>query len=1240
MARLVLQDQNKRVNLDWWVLVLGGIVLCGNGLGTQRAIAANGAPSLIAQQTENDSTDKANADRLFQEGEQLYKQHSVESLKAALAKLKAAGDLYHRIGNRKSEATTLNNIGKVYDDLGEKQEAIKYYNQSLPLYRVVGDRDGEASTLNNLGSVYSDLGEKQEAIKSYNQSLPLFRAVGDRKGEAVTLNNLGKVYSDLGEKQEAIKSYNQSLPLFRTVGDRKGEAVTLNNLGKVYDDLGEKQEAIKSYNQSLPLFRAVGDRAGEATTLNNLGAVYSNLGEKQEAIKSYNQSLPLFRAVGDRAGEAVTLNNLGAIYDDLGEKQEAIKSYNQSLPLRRAVGNRDGEARTLNNLGEVYSDLGEKQEAIKYLNQSLPLFRAVGDRAGEAVTLNNLGAIYDDLGEKQEAIKSYNQSLPLRRAVGNRDGEARTLNNLGEVYSDLGEKQEAIKYLNQSLPLFRAVGDRAGEAVTLNNLGKVYSDLGEKQKAIESYNQSLPLFRAVGDRAGEASTFNNLGGVYSDLGEKQEAIKYYNQSLPLFRAVGDRAGEAVTLTNLGVVYNDLGEKQEAIKYYHQSLPLSRAVGDRAGEAVTLTNLGVVYNDLGEKQEAIKYYHQSLPLSRAVGDRAGEAVTLNNLGVVYSSLGEKQEAIKYLNQSLPLRRAVGDRADEANTLFNLAYVKRSQGNLQESLILMEDSLHIIEDLRTKIASQDLRTSYFATKQDYYEFYIDLLMELHKQQPTQGYNIKAFEASDRSRARSLIELLTESRAKITTGIDPKLLEQEQDIQNQIDAFEKNSQKILNGNPTPEQKAKLQQEKINLSQQYNNIRDQIRVSSPAYAQLKYPDPLTLADVQKKLLDEHTVLLQYSLGSDRSYLWAVTQTEISSYKLPKQSEIEKLAKEFRYKLTDPATRKLPIEIRRSSQQLSDIIIKPVLEKIGNKRLLIVADGALQYIPFSALNIPGKSTNEYTPLITEHEVINSPSVSTIGIIKSDPKRNKTAPKPLVVFADPVFTPNDERFAKTVAPQASHNISDRGLPIEAQQLEKAALTEGIKWKRLPFTRDEADGIVRIIPNSQPQELLDFRANRQALNSNSHLNQYQIIHLATHGFVDTEHPEFSGILLSLLDQEGNYENGYLTLNDIFNLDLQANLVVLSACQTGVGKLIKGEGLVGLTRGFMYAGTPRVLVSLWSINDQSTSELMVKFYQKTLKEKLTPVAALRAAQLEMWQQGDWKKWKSPYYWAAFTMQGDWN
>jgi len=951
------------------------------------------------------------------------------------------------------------------------------------------------------------------------------------------------------------------------------------------------------------------------------------------AIVKYEEALKLYREAGDRDGEAVSLNNIGSVYSALGEKQKALEYYSQSLTLYRAVGDRRGEATTLGNIGSVYSYLGEIQKALEYYSQSLTLYRAVGDD-GEAVTLNNMGSLYSDLGENQKALEYYSQSLALKRAVGDLGGEAVTLNNMGTIYSDLGENQKALEYYSQSLALKRDLGDRGGEAVTLNNIGTVYSELGEQQKALEYYSQSLALNRVLGDRGREAAILTSIGSVYSDLGEKQKALEYYSQSLPLSRAVGDRGGETVTLTKIGSVYSDLGEKQKALEYYSQSLALSRAVGNRREEATTLHNIGSVYNHLGEQQKALEYYSKSLPLFRAVGDRTGEGATLGNIGNVYSVLGEKQKALEYYSQSLALKRAVGDRTGEATTLYNIAYAKRDLNNLTEALNDIESSIKIIENLRTKIASPELRTSYFATVQDYYELYIDLLMQLHKTNPKAGYDTKALEASERSRARSLLELLQESNANIREGISPDLLQQEKSVQQQLDAIEKQRiQELSSPNPNQTKIAEIDKQRLALLQEYQQIQTQVRTASPRYAALTQPQPLTLPEIQKQILDDNTILLQYSLGKHRSYLWVVTSTGLTSYELPKQVDIETAARAFRRAITRKYDKSTPQKVAEASANLGQLILQPAAAQLGNKRLLIVPDGVLHYTPFPALTIAqtaGQNTN--VPLIVEHEIITLPSASTLAILRQNYGDRKPPSQTLAILADPVFSPTDERVKGQLTPATTEQLESNNLG-----LNRSLRASNREWppKRLPFTRQEAQTISSLFPSDSSSQKIDFDASRTTATDGS-LANYQIIHLATHGIANNKNPELSGIVMSMVDDKGNLVNGFLRLTDIFNLKLAANLVVLSACQSGMGQNVKGEGMVGLTRGFMYAGAQRVAVSLWNVDDEGTSVLMQKFYQKMLQQKLAPAAALRAAQLEMMQQ---EKWQSPYYWAAFTLQGEW-
>ncbi len=840
----------------------------------------------------------------------------------------------------------------------------------------------------------------------------------------------------------------------------------------------------------------------------------------------------------------------------------------------------------------------------------------------------------------QEALQKFDAARSLYQRVGKRQDEAYALNQMGLISNRLGERQQALDYYKQALFQDRLLGDRPNQAIVLNNIGAVYYALGEKQQALDYYNQVLSLIREMSDRPKEATILNNILNIpaNSDVSLRDRPVtpiplsNILNISPNTRTSSGDRTGEATTLNNIGLAYNDLGDKQKAREYFKQALTLFRAMGDRAKEATALTNIGLVYNDLGNQQQALDYYKQALHLRRKMGDRRGEALTLNNIGVVCSELGEKQKAQEYFNQALPLFRAVGDRPGEALTLYNIANVKGNFGNLIAALTDIESSIKIIENLRTKISSNELRTSYFATVNNYYQFYIELLMELHKTNPKSGYDTKALEASERSRARTLLELLQEANADIRQGVAPELLQQERNLQQQLDSLE--TQRLENyssQSPTSPKIAELEKQRQNLLSQYQEIQARIRTTSPRYAALTQPQPLTLSQIQEQILDDKTILLQYSLGEKHSYLWAVSKTSITSYELPPRTEIEAAARNFRHAVTNPLYRDIPNRVTEASNALSKIILQPVAAQLAQKRLLIVGDGILNYLPFAALSLPETSgENSNKPLIVQHEIVLLPSASTLGILRQNYRDRPSPTRTVAMFADPVFSAQDERF-KTPA-----TTTDREA-IESVNLglSRSSGDNNRQWSRLKFTRKEAQIIQSLVSENSSTQSLDFAANRATATS-SNLSQYKIIHFATHGFANSTDPELSGILMSLVETNGKPLNGFLRLTDIFNLKLAAELVVLSACQTGLGQNVQGEGMVGLTRGFMYAGAKRVVVSLWNVDDEGTSKLMASFYEGMLKKGLTPAAALRAAQLEMLQQ---KQWQSPYYWAAFTLQGEW-
>ncbi len=829
-------------------------------------------------------------------------------------------------------------------------------------------------------------------------------------------------------------------------------------------------------------------------------------------------------------------------------------------------------------------------------------------------------------------------------------------------------------------------------ARTLGNIALLYNSLGDSALSIRTYNQALDIYRKLDNKAQQSRILLYIGGVHQKNGQFNEALTSYNEALKLLNKE-DYISEISIRYGLARTYRDQKDYTKAFEAANLALKLSKKHKYSFQETASIGIIGSIYLVQGDYKNALYSYQKALDGYRNSDLKVKEAETLNTISTAYEFQKQYQQAIKTLNEELKLRQTLQDKTGEAQVNYQIAINQRKLKNLETALTNIDSAIKIVENIRGNVQNTDLRTSYFATVQNYYKFKINLLMELHKKDPSKGYNAQAIETSEASRARGLVELLTEARANIRKGANPELLAEENRLQDLINAKEKIRLEIISSekirNPVLKANAeKLQTEIDELLNQQKQLETKIRQSNPKYANLKYPQPLKLAQIQQQL-DKDTLLLQYSLGEERSFLWVVSPNSLDTYELPKKSEIDKsainlfcLISDYSSKPPSATNKENPCAniktriIEKAATELSQLILAPVKSKLGKKRLVIVADGALQYVPFAALvdltaknppqqgkeeknqlckleennpkdnrgidvtpDIPesGKKFN-YQPLFVNHEIVNLPSASTIAIQRQE-TRSSVGKKALAILADPVYSADDAKIRLQNArnkEQKTKSSDSLGIEIERSALKRSAdILNRSVWNRLPGTRKEAEEILKLVPKSSRLEAFDFEANYNWATSSA-LNQFRILHFATHGFVNDVNPELSGIVLSLVDKQGKDIRGYLRLGDLFNLDYPADLIVLSACETGLGKEIQGEGLVGLTRGLMYAGAERLLVSLWKVDDEGTAAFMQEFYKQMLQDGKSANQALRATQLKMWQQ---EKWRNPNYWAAFTFLGEW-
>lgn len=912
------------------------------------------------------------------------------------------------------------------------------------------------------------------------------------------------------------------------------------------------------------------------------------------------------------------------------------------------------------NDGERLFRQGNYRQSVEKFEEAVRLWQEAGNRREKAYALVRAGFAHLFLDEYQQLLKQCEEALPIWEALGEPVGIAETLYVIGNADFETGNFQAGLDRHNLALSLWQTAGYLSGQAKCLVTLGLAQGQMGNHQLALKLHSQAWELHHRLGNKLGEASSLNVLGQIHLDLGFYKNAADTFARSLKLAEEVGTRDMQKQILGLLGESLLLQGQPRQALEYFNKELSLIDGRGELRFKAYTLKRLGLAQSALGESAKALDYYNQSLALHREVGNRLQVVAVLNLIGALYERSDNRQEALSYYLQALPLSRLVAYRSEEISILSNIARVQRNLGNLSQARANAENAIRLIESIRQQAGGRQLRASYFATVQQSYSIYVDLLMRQHKLEPSAGLDALALQASERYRARSMVDSLAEARAEIRKGISPDLLKRERELQRLLNFKAERQMIMLGSSGKKEDMDAIARELRALEIEYEQLQEQIRESAPGYAALTQPQPVTCQEIQKHLLDDQTLLLIYSMGDERSYLWAVTASELHSYELPPRAVIEAKAREVynlmtaRQRLDRKNFEQFQRQVRQADEQywpqaeaLSQAILGPAAAKLGNKRLLIVSEGALQFLPFGALPEPGlkkqsgarpavaaaASPAAHQPLLVNHEIVYLPSVSVLAAVRRDLAEREAASKPskiLAVLADPIFTRKDSRLTVSSNGTAVQPADDLDRALKELRASNAEGT----LERLKGAADEAADIASFAEPDSRLTAMGAAANLELVKG-TELGQYRFIHFATHGLLNDEHPELSGLVFSLFDSKGAGQEGFLRMHEIYNLKLAAEMVVLSSCEGSIGKEVRGEGLMALTRGFFYAGASRVTASLWKADDAATPVLMRGFYRNLLKEKRPPADALRKAQIAMW---DRSQWQAPYFWAGFVLQGE--
>ncbi len=1211
------------------------------------------AQAKSSQAAQAKSSQAAQADRLFQQGMAQVQRNEND---AALKSLQQSLAIYQATGHRSGSIDAIRYIGWAYHQLKDQPKALASFQQSLAIAQTINHRAGEAKALNGIGAVYASLKQLEQALASYEQAQSIAIEIKDRKTQTSILENLTTFYQSANNWKKAIAVLNQNLAIYRELQQPKDESYTLTALGIAYAKLGEDQQSIAFHQQSLAIDTQLNDQSGMANTWRNIGLSYDKQKDYTQAVSAFNQSLTLYRELKKPTNIAKLLNNLGLSYTSQKAYPQAIVAFEESRTLYTQLGDRPNIAQLWRNFSLVYEAQREMPQAIQAVERSLEIRRELKENELATSLLLSLALLQQKAKKYPQAITSYEAYLTASRQQPDFKQEALILKIIGDLYRSPDQTQansdQALKYYNESLKIAEKRGNQSDINHAIHGMAMVYQQDNRFKLGVEHFNKALTGWRRLNDKSMEANALLMLGTMYaSSTGNDgktwcPDALGYLEQSLRLLRELKDQGSQTIAIGLLGTCAQAMEQPDRAIDYLQQSLAIARQNNDQLQAGIMLVNLGRAYQMLGDWAQAQNTAEQGLSIIRSLQNPQWEVFALDHLASIYVARAADQKAIDAQTQRITLAyqhnvrlvnpgfNAVMISVEQAKKFDATTYWDRETKRLRQQLTQQGFSTSLLDLIGPKATnlnqpnffapatlSANMRESFtvlgdaYVAAQKYPQamaFYqLGLSVDIEKGDGV-GFNdidlltklgSTAVRMNRFTEAEAFLRLALQhgeafrtelgyskgSTTKQWTDAD-RIFLAERKVRN----FQQLQQVLVRQNRTGEALELAEEARARTFVELLAARTEGQPLGD-----KLPPAPKLDAMRQIAKAQKATLVQYSIvGPDLLYIWVIKPTGEITFRstqwAAKQSLKELVARSraaigVRGRIKQVAlarTNDRPSAPQGNLAKLHQILIDPIAQDLPsdpNQRVVFLPQGELFLVPFAALP---NAQGQY--LIQRHTISTAPSIQTLEFTRTQAKQAKSNGRSVVV-------------------------GDPTMP----------LFEGEPLPSLPGAREEAIAIAKLL-NTTP--LLGGQATKSAVLSQ--IQSASVIHLATHGLLDTVQGDIPGAIA--LAPSGQ-DNGLLSASEIFDLKLNAKLVVLSACDTGRGQ-ITGDGVLGLSRSIVAAGVPTVLVSLWAVNDGSTSVFMSEFYRQ-LQQQPDKAQALRQAMLVTQQ-----KYPNSSDWAAFTLVGE--
>lgn len=1010
------------------------------------------------------------------------------------------------------------------------------------------------------------------------------------------LFNAGLCYYVCGQYGRALKNYKEVLAICQGLKNREGEAKVLVSIADTYIAWNNFENADGSYIKAITIYEGLGKKNEIAEIYNKQGDALKAARKYNEAKEYYKKAINIFTSTDNISGVAASKYKTGELFKELFNLDKALEYCSEALELFIESGERGEIANVKNFIGSMYDGQGNYSEALKYYSEAFDLFKDIPDYNGVASALNNIGGIYHSIGNYNEALNAYNQALDIYKQTENDKFIASLLNNIGSVHYSLGDYDQTFALYTNSLEIYNRIRDKESVATTYNNIGMFYNSLGQFDKAIEYYNQAISIYDASGNIISKAITLNNIGGVYNSWGRFDNAMFYFDQALDIQKKYGDKSEIARMLNNTGGVYESWGEYDKAMENYAQSLNIYRESGEKSQMATVLNNIGKINNVWGYFDVALQNYNSAMDIYNELGEKSRIAATLNNIAGIYNITQQYDIAINKYSGSLKIRRNLGEKKGIALTLYNISTAYIVMGQYKKAIEYLSESVEILEKLR-KTASGDIRRDYLASQIHAYQS----LILCHIKEKDQS---KAFYYNELCRAKLLTERLSRSDTYLNIP----------DLEDVREEMSENTAIIIYATID------------------NPVLSQIFFSNKRY-DFNLIEKDSVFHVFMKDLDIRSrIISRLSKAQIRKLkLYLFSDNDVYIDNRLKNLFFEVIIESYNGMLTDPVYEE---KAKKIARLLYDFLILPMEGIIKEKNeIIIMPDGILGILPFETL-IDRKGNY----LVDNYNISYVNSLSVQRLIKD--RQYPLSRKPLIAFGiSDYFKPS--KRSKLVRIDKIENIRNEAMMAISENTSLKRIYAQIGYKNfndLEGSLEEINSIREIVPGAVVYINNDASESKiKELSENGELANYKMIHFSTHGITIPDLPELSSLVMYQFDNEKNGQDGFLRMGEIANLRIKADFVNLSACETGLGKVYSGEGVVGLTQSFLIAGANGLSVSLWQVDEESTAVFMKEVYRLALEEGMNYYEAINEVKRKFIRGEMNLFWRSPYFWGPFVYYG---